>query len=39
VLFGGVLLGGIWQLYRLASPRALWRVLRQPAPPAAAVPA
>lgn len=38
-LFGGVLLGGIWQLYRLASPRALWRVLRQPAPPAAAVPA
>ena len=30
-LFGGVLLGGIWQLYRLASPWALWQLLRRPA--------
>ncbi len=38
-LFGGVLLGGIWQLYRLAKPYATWQLLRQPVPPTAAVPA
>jgi hypothetical protein len=38
-LFGGVLLGGIWQLYRLAKPYATWRLLRQPVPPTVAVPA
>ncbi|MFD1871526.1 hypothetical protein [Hymenobacter bucti] len=32
-LFGGVMLGGSWQLYRAASPWAVWRQLRQPLPP------
>ncbi len=35
-LFAAVLLGGTWQLYRLASPWASWRQLRQPLPPVAA---
>jgi Gpi18-like mannosyltransferase len=38
-LFAAVLLGGTWQLYRLASPWAAWRQLRQPRRPATAVPA
>jgi Gpi18-like mannosyltransferase len=36
-LFGSVLLGGTWQLYRLASPWAAWRLLRQPLRSATAV--
>jgi len=35
-LFGSVLLGGIWQLYRMASPWAAWQQLRRPLRPAAA---
>jgi Gpi18-like mannosyltransferase len=36
-LFGGVLLGGIWQLYQLARPWAAWQLLRQPRHPAVTV--
>jgi len=36
-LFALVLLGGTWQLYRLASPWAAWQLLRQPRRPATAV--
>jgi Gpi18-like mannosyltransferase len=38
-MFGGVLLGGTWQLYQTASPWAAWRQLRQSARHAAATPA
>lgn len=31
-LFGGAMLLGMWQLYQLASPWAIWRQLRQPLP-------
>jgi len=34
-LFGGVMLVGTWQLYRTASPWAIWRQLRQPPRPVA----
>jgi Gpi18-like mannosyltransferase len=38
-LFGVVLLGGIWQLYRTTSPWAVWQQLRKPLNLAVAVPA
>jgi Gpi18-like mannosyltransferase len=38
-LFGVVLLGGIWQLYRTTSPWAVWQQLRKPLNIAVAVPA
>jgi Gpi18-like mannosyltransferase len=36
-LFGGVLLGGIWQLYRVDKPWVAWQLLRRPLHPVAAV--
>jgi Gpi18-like mannosyltransferase len=39
ILFGGVMLSGIWQLYKLAKPWATWQKLRQPTHHAAATPA
>jgi Gpi18-like mannosyltransferase len=36
-LFGGVLLGGIWQLYRVNKPWVAWQLLRRPLHPVAAV--
>ena len=37
-LFGGVLLSGIWQLYRQMPPQASWRLFWQPGSPAVAQP-
>jgi Gpi18-like mannosyltransferase len=38
-LFGGVLLGGIWQLYRVNKPWVAWQQLRRPLPAPPPIPA